>query len=255
MGCAVIDEAMKDSAITISAGFGKYNDQLSGIDLGDLTGKKDLNLYTSDDLTKVISVADIIIDFSSPELSLKAAEIAAEKKKVFVSGTTGFSNQEFKILQEYAKNTVILWSSNMSIGINLLHMLVAQTSKLLNNNFDTEIIEMHHKHKKDSPSGTAISLGKTIANAKKLTFDKVAKLSREGRDCQRETDEIGFATIRGGSVIGDHTVIFADDNERIELSHKAVHRNIFAAGALKAAKWAKNQKPGFYSIKDVLADI
>lgn len=253
MGCAVIDEASKDGSIDISAGFGKYNNQLSGVSFEEISGRSELkHITTSDNLINVVAASDVVIDFSSPKLSLEVARIVAEQKKALVSGTTGFSNEDLELLQKHSQNSVILWSSNMSIGINLLNILVAKACTALNSNFDTEVIEMHHRYKKDSPSGTAITLGQTIAEAKNLDFDKVSRLSREGIDCERQQDEIGFATLRGGSVVGDHTVIFADDNERIELTHKAVNRNIFAAGAIRAAKWAVQQTPGFYSIKNVI---
>lgn len=252
MGCAVLNEALKDPSITISGGFGRYNDKASGVPFSEITGNNNFNIKTSHSIADATIESNIIIDFSTPTLSLEAAEIAAAQKKTFISGTTGFTNKEFQTLEKYSKDTPILWSSNMSIGINLLNILISQTCNILDDNFDTEILEMHHKFKKDAPSGTAITLGKTIANAKNLDFDKVAKLSREGRECDRKKDEIGFATLRGGSVVGDHSVIFTNDNERIEISHKAINRNIFAAGALRAAKWAQNQEPGFYSMQDVL---
>ena len=254
MGLAIIDEISKDLDLFLSGGFGRYQDQLSGVNLGQISNNRNLDIFTSDTISNAVYGSDIIIDFSSPELSLQAAQIAAQKKQVLVSGTTGFTDNDFALLQAYAEDTTIIWSSNMSIGINLLNILIKHSCNILGEDFDTEILEMHHKFKKDSPSGTAISLGKTIAQAKNLNFNKVAQLSREGNDLERKANEIGFATLRGGSVIGDHKVIFASEEERIEMSHKAVNRNIFAKGAIRAAKWAyKNgKKKGFYSITDVL---
>jgi 4-hydroxy-tetrahydrodipicolinate reductase len=254
MGLAIIEEIAKDSNLSLVGGFGKYKNQLSKVNLGELINNNNINIYSSKTISEATLDSDIIIDFSLPSLSLQAAKIAAQKKKIFVSGTTGFTDQDFTKLQSYAQDTTIIWSSNMSIGVNLLNILIARSCDILGEDFDTEILEMHHKFKKDSPSGTAISLGKTIAKAKKLNFNEVAKLSREGNDLERKANEIGFATLRGGSVIGDHKVIFASEEERIEISHKAVNRNIFAKGAIRAAKWAyKNgKKKGFYSITDVL---
>ena len=252
MGCTIINETLKSSFFSLSGGYGKYQNTLSGIDLGEIANGKKINIFTSDSLEKVIDSCDTVIDFSAPQLSLKAAKIASSKSKIFVSGTTGFTDSEFTQLKSLANNSPFIWASNMSIGVNLLNMLIEKSCQILDDSFDTEIIEMHHKHKKDAPSGTAISLGKSIASAKNLDFNEVSTLSREGITSERKTNEIGFATLRGGSVIGDHTVIFAGENEQIELTHKAVNRNIFANGALRTAKWAKDQAPGFYSIKDTL---
>jgi len=228
MGQTIVSEITKDDKVTLVSGFGRHESGDSGFDLG--------GVITSDNLEDVIGAADAIIDFSSPELTLTAAEIAGRLGKTYICGTTGFTDEEFARFQSLAKNSAFLWGSNMSIGINLLISLIKQSCKVLDSEFDTEIVEMHHRYKKDAPSGTAISLGKAVAEAKGLDFNQVAQLSREGIMDERARDEIGFATLRGGSVIGDHTVIFAEDNERIELTHKAVNRNIFARGAIKAAK-------------------
>jgi len=251
MGLSIMEEIAKDDGLELVSGFARYEDKNSGVDLGELAFNKKNGILTSANLEEVIAAADSIIDFSSIELTLQAAEIASKLGKTYVCGTTGFNEEQFSKFQSFANNSAFLWSSNMSIGINLLTALIKQACKTLDSDFDTEIIEMHHRYKKDAPSGTAISLGKAIAEAKGLDFDKVAQLSREGIIEPRAKDEIGFATLRGGSVIGDHTVIFAEDNERIELSHKAVSRNIFAKGALRAAKWSNSKEPGLYSIQDM----
>ena len=254
MGIAIIDEIAESSFFQLSGGFGRYQEQLSGVNLGQLSNNHNIDISTAQTIADAIIDSDAVIDFSAPNLSLEAAEIASKEGKIFVSGTTGFTDIQFQQLQEYAKQIPIIWSSNMSIGINLLNILIANSCNILDSSFDTEIVEMHHKFKKDAPSGTAISLGKSIAKAKGLEFNDIAQLSREGTDLQRKENEIGFATLRGGSVIGDHKVIFASNEERIEISHKAVNRNIFAKGALRAARWAKDKKKtaGFYSIQDVL---
>jgi 4-hydroxy-tetrahydrodipicolinate reductase len=207
--------------------------------------------FLSDNIEEVVSKADIIIDFSNVELSLEVAKIARFHKKNYICGTTGFSDTEFKSLRNLADNSVFIWGSNMSIGINLLISLINKSCNILGNDFDTEIIEMHHRNKKDSPSGTAISLGKEIATAKNLDFNKVAKLSREGTKNIRADNEIGFASFRAGAVIGNHEVVFANDSEIISLKHEACDRSIFAKGSLKAALWSVSKENGFYNIKDI----
>lgn len=208
-------------------------------------------LLLSSDINEVISGVDVVIDFSNPDLSLEVANAANKKHINYICGTTGFTDEQFTKLKILAENSVFIWGSNMSIGINLLLALIKKSSSILGDQFNAEIIEMHHKYKKDSPSGTAISLGKAIADSRNHDFNKVAKLSREGILAERSNDEIGFATLRGGSVIGDHQVIFAEDSEIITLGHKACDRAIFAKGALKAALAAQNKANGFYNIQDI----
>lgn len=210
---------------------------------------------TNTDLNAIIQSADAIIDFSAPELSLQAIAIAAEHKKIYVCGTTGFTNEEFELFKTIGHTTTTLWASNMSIGVNVLNILAEQAAKMLKN-YDAEIVEMHHRNKKDSPSGTAITLGKHIAKARGVNFDKVAVKSREGITTEiRNRDEIGFATLRGGSVIGDHSAIFAGNNDTITISHHAQDRSIFASGAIDAAIWCQNKSHGFYSIQDMLTNF
>lgn len=253
MGVAVIQETLKNSIFQLSAGYATLPTNEAN-DLGEIANLRPIGIKASTDLSATIETAEIIIDFSAPELSLQAMNIAAAQQKIFVSGTTGFNDAEFNQIEQYAQQIPILWSANMSIGVNLLHKLVTLTAQQLDSDFATEILEMHHQYKKDAPSGTALALGKTLAAAKNIDFNSSAKLSREGICGERQKDEIGFATLRGGSVVGEHSVIFAAENEIIELTHKAVNRNIFAHGALQAAKWlySNNKSAGLYSIADLL---
>jgi 4-hydroxy-tetrahydrodipicolinate reductase len=206
-----------------------------------------------EDIVQFVKNCDAVIDFSSPILSLEIAKECVVQQKILVCGTTGFNEDEINILQESAKNTQIIWSANMSIGINILLETVSKVARSLYD-FDIEILEMHHNKKIDAPSGTALMIGNKIAAARKVSLAETGKMSRFGNNCKREPGEIGFATLRGGDVIGDHKIIFAGQGERLEFSHKASNRNIFAKGALRAVIWASNKDAGrLYSMADVLA--
>jgi 4-hydroxy-tetrahydrodipicolinate reductase len=252
MGFAIANEILKDPKLFLISGYGRVNNKEKTIDLGELIFGKKNNVIISDNLENVIAPVDVIIDFSAADLSLQTAKIASKLKKIYVCGTTGFTDSELKKLKGLATNSPFLWSSNMSIGINLVTMLVKQAAVNLADYYDIEIIEAHHRYKKDSPSGTALSIGKEIAKVKKLDFNKIANLSRSGNDLERKKNEIGFSAIRGGSIIGDHKICFISDNEKIEISHSAFDRSIFASGAIYAAKLLANKKPGFYTIEDLL---
>jgi 4-hydroxy-tetrahydrodipicolinate reductase len=205
-----------------------------------------------DDLSKCIERADVVIDFTSPEGSLTHAKIAAEKNKAIVIGTTGFSEEQKAKLTSLLQKTPSVWAPNMSVGVNVLLNLVEQAARHLGHDYDVEIIEAHHRQKKDAPSGTAIALGEAAAHALKLNFKKVACYHREGQTGERPKDQIGMQTIRAGDIVGDHTVMFAGIGERLELTHRATSRENFARGAVLAAQWVVGKNPGVYSMKDVL---
>ena len=211
-------------------------------------------IVVTDNAEEVIAASDAIIDFTSPESTLACAEATVRLKKIHIIGTTGVSAEQENKLAEYAKETVIVKASNFSIGVNILQGLVEKTAALVGpKDYDIEILEMHHKHKVDAPSGTALMLGNAAALGRGVQLDDVACYAREGQTGARPEGEIGFATLRGGGVVGDHTAIFASDGELIELTHKAGDRSVFAAGALRAAGWAKGQKAGrVYTMQDVL---
>ena len=193
-----------------------------------------------------------LLDFTIPAATLALAELAARKGLVHVIGTTGLSGENEKLIAEAAKRAVIVKSGNMSMGVNLLAALVKRVAKTLDEDFDIEIVEMHHNKKIDAPSGTALMLGRAAAEGRGIDLDQRSERGRDGHTGARTRGDIGFASLRGGSVVGDHTVIFAGPAERIELSHKAEDRMIFARGAVRAALWARGQKPGLYSMADVL---
>jgi len=196
--------------------------------------------------------ADAVIDFSAPEHSVGLAALASTHKKILVSGTTGLNSTQKEALIRAGEHTRVVWSANMSVGVNLLMALVEHAAHTLGPESDIEIVEMHHRHKVDAPSGTAIALGDAAAKGRGVNLNEVWVKSRDGHTGPRKSGTIGFSTMRGGDVIGDHTVMFAGQGERIELSHKASNRDIFARGALVAASWAANKPNGFYTMRDVV---
>src|SRR6516225_1113061 len=193
-----------------------------------------------------------LLDFTVPAATLALAEHTARKGCVHIIGTTGLTGENEKLIEQAAKRAVIVKSGNMSMGVNLLAALVKQVAKTLDEDFDIEILEMHHNKKIDAPSGTALMLGRAAAEGRRVDLDQRSVRGRDGVTGARCAGDIGFAALRGGSVVGDHTVIFAGPAERIELAHKAEDRMIFARGALRAALWARGRKPGLYSMADVL---
>jgi 4-hydroxy-tetrahydrodipicolinate reductase len=205
-----------------------------------------------DDLSAVIGKADVVIDFSLHSATPPIAELCAKNKKALVIGTTGHTDQEKSAIANRQSAIPIVWSSNFSTGVNTLFWLTRKAAEILGPGFDLEIIEMHHRTKKDAPSGTAKSLAEILAEVRRQQLDKVARHGRVGIVGERTAAEIGVHSVRGGDVVGDHTVIFANTGERLELTHKASSRDTFATGALRAAQWAVKQKPGLYDMQDVL---
>jgi 4-hydroxy-tetrahydrodipicolinate reductase len=253
MGQALALEIISNNLFDISGALVREGYDEVGEDIGEFLGLENkTNSLITDNLEKLFSDADAVIDFSSSELTLRCAEMCAKKNKILISGTTGLTDEEKEKLEKYSHNCIIVHSGNMSIGINLLLNLVEETSSLLREDYDTEVLEMHHRNKKDAPSGTALMLGQAIAKGKNLNFGEVSRRVRDGVIGPRETNEIGFAVLRGGDVVGEHTVIFAGIGERLELSHKATSRLIFVNGAIRATIWAFKKEKGLYSMQDVL---
>jgi 4-hydroxy-tetrahydrodipicolinate reductase len=223
-----------------------------GKDAGELAGTGANNVIITNDIEHALKNADAIVDFTTPETSVSFSKIAAKHKLVHVIGTTGCSQEQDAEIASAGATARVVKSGNMSLGVNLLSVLVKQAAKALGDDWDIEVLEMHHKHKVDAPSGTAFLLGQAAADGRDIDLHDNSVRSRDGHTGARETGSIGFATLRGGSVIGDHTVLLSGEGEQIELSHSARDRSIFARGAVKAAIWAKPQTPGFYSMFDVL---
>jgi 4-hydroxy-tetrahydrodipicolinate reductase len=205
-----------------------------------------------DDLGAVLSQGDVVIDFTFHESTLAFARLCAARQKAIVIGTTGHSEAERKELTALSAQIPMVWSANYSTGVNALFWLTRKAAEILGPGFDLEIVEIHHRLKKDAPSGTADTLAKILAGARQQQLEKVARHGREGLVGERTSAEIGLHSVRGGDVVGDHTVIFAGAGERVELTHKASSRDTFAFGALRAALWAVGKKPGLYDMQDVL---
>jgi 4-hydroxy-tetrahydrodipicolinate reductase len=205
-----------------------------------------------DDLGAVIARGDVVVDFSSHTATPGVAEMCAKHKKALVIGTTGHTDTGTFKIREAKTQIPIVWASNFSTGVNMLFWLTRKAAEILGPDFDLEIVEMHHRLKKDAPSGTAKSLAEILANVRKLQLEKVARHGRAGIVGERTPTEIGIHSVRGGDVVGDHTVIFANTGERLELTHKASSRDAFANGALRAVLWVVKQKPGLYDMQDVL---
>ncbi len=253
MGRALIAAITESTGIKVAGAVERAGSASIGLDAGTLAGLQPLGVQVSDDLEAALSQADGLIDFTAPAATLRFAEVAARLGKVHIIGTTGFgADEEAQLPELAAKGAVMVKSGNMSLGVNLLGKLVEQAARSLDADFDIEVVEMHHKHKVDAPSGTALLLGESAALGREIDLRSNAVMSREGITGSRERGSIGFATLRGGSVIGEHTVILAGEGERIELTHKAQDRSVFARGAVKAALWAKDKPVGYYSMMDVL---
>ena len=223
-----------------------------GQDLGDLAGLGGLGRTVTSDAAKLFADVDAVIDFTAPAASVAHAELAGQTGTVLVIGTTGLTAEHSAAIERSAKTAAIVAAPNMSLGVNLLLALVERVAASLDPDYDIEIVEMHHRHKVDAPSGTALALGHAAAAGRKVDLDAVAQKVRDGITGERRRGDIGFATLRGGDVTGEHTVVFAAEGERLELTHKASTREVFAHGAVKAALWARGQGPGLYTMTDVL---
>jgi len=226
--------------------------ELLGKDSGVLAGLPANGVKLSADLWSMSANADGILDFTVPGATIANVAIAAERGLVHVIGTTGLSVSDDAVIKSVTSRAIVVQSGNMSLGVNLLAALVKRVAQSLDEDFDIEILEMHHKAKIDAPSGTALMLGEAAAEGRQITLQAHSARGRDGHTGARPSGDIGFASLRGGTVSGDHSVIFAGPSERITLSHHAEDRMIFAHGALRAALWAHGKKPGFYTMADVL---
>jgi 4-hydroxy-tetrahydrodipicolinate reductase len=252
MGRTLVKAIADSKDFTLAGALEDARSPLIGWDAGTLAGMPENGVKLVGDAGPLLERADGIVDFTAPSATVAFAELAASAGKVHIIGTTGLSAAEEAKVKEAAKRAVIVKSGNMSLGVNLLAALTRRVAKTLDESFDIEILEMHHNQKVDAPSGTALMLGRAAAEGRGVDLDKHKVASRDGYTGARKPGDIGFAALRGGSVVGEHSVIFAGPAERVELTHKAEDRMIFARGALHAALWARTQKPGLYSMMDVL---
>ncbi|MFU0504495.1 4-hydroxy-tetrahydrodipicolinate reductase [Pseudaminobacter sp. NGMCC 1.201702] len=253
MGQTLIRAINAIEGATLAGAIERPGSPFIGRDAGELAGIGILNVPITDDPLPAFAKADGVIDFSTPAAGVEFSGYAAQARIVHVIGTTGFSTEDDAKIAAAARHATIVKSGNMSLGVNLLCILVEQAARALGpDDFDIEVLEMHHRHKVDAPSGTALLLGDAAAAGRGIDLRENSVRVRDGYTGPREAGSIGFATLRGGSVVGDHSVILAGTGERITLAHNAEDRAIFARGAVKAALWARGRKPGLYSMRDVL---
>lgn len=257
MGRMLVAAIAATPGVTLAGALEREGAAVVGQDAGALAGLEPLGVAVTADALEVFVVADGVIDFSSPAATTQFADLAAQARIAHVIGTTGLSAADLARIGRAAWHAPIVRSGNMSLGVNLLAGLVKRVARTLGEDFDIEILEMHHRMKVDAPSGTALLLAESAAAGREISLDERSVRSRDGHTGARRPGDVGFATLRGGSVVGDHTVVFAGTGERLELSHRAEDRSIFATGAIKAALWARGRKPGLYGMSDVLglADV
>ena len=253
MGQALIRTIAEIDGVHLAGAIERPGSDALGKDAGELAGLGSNGVIVTDDALPVFAQAEGVLDFTAPAATLEFADLAAQARIVHIIGTTGMDESHESRLHAASRHARIVKSGNMSLGVNLLSVLVRQAAKALDaSDWDIEVLEMHHRHKVDAPSGTALLLGEAAAEGREIALAENSVRVRDGHTGPRETGSIGFATLRGGSVIGEHSVLLAGEGETVELTHRATDRSIFARGAVRAALWARAQKPGYYSMLDVL---
>jgi 4-hydroxy-tetrahydrodipicolinate reductase len=252
MGRMLVRTIGEMPGVAVAAALERAGSDALGKDAGVVAGLSPVGVPITDDPLQAVVNADGIVDFTAPAASVELAALAAQARIVHVIGTTGLSPSDLKKIDAAARHAVIVRSGNMSLGVILLAALVERAAVSLGPDWDIEILEMHHKMKVDAPSGTALLLGESVARGRNIALAERSVRSRDGHTGARREGDIGFATLRGGSVVGDHSVIFAGTSERLEFTHRAEDRAIFARGAIRAALWGRGKKPGHYSMADVL---
>ncbi|KAB0484828.1 dihydrodipicolinate reductase [Pseudomonas reinekei] len=252
MGKTLIEAVQQAPGAGLTAAVDRPDSTLVGADAGELAAIGRIGVPLSGDLDRVVDEFDVLIDFTHPTVTLKNLAFCRKHNKAMIIGTTGFSVEEKELLAEAGKDIPIVFAANFSVGVNLCLKLLDTAARVLGDDVDIEITEAHHRHKVDAPSGTAVRMGEVIADALGRDLKKVAVYGREGQTGARDRETIGFATVRAGDIVGDHTVLFAADGERVEITHKASSRMTFAKGAVRAALWLDGREPGLYDMQDVL---
>lgn len=252
MGRELVRAISATPGCSVAGGTERRDSPAIGADLGVLSGLEPLGVKVTSDALELLTRADAVLDFTAPAATVELAGLAANARIVHVIGTTGLSPQDEAAIRAAARHAVIVKAGNMSLGVNLLTAITRKVAEALDADFDIEIVEMHHKMKVDAPSGTALMLGQAAAIGRGVELSSHSVRVRDGHTGARRRGDIGFATLRGGNVVGEHTVIFAGEGERIELTHRATDRGIFARGAVKAALWGRGREPGLYTMADVL---
>ena len=252
MGRMLTQTITETEGATLVAACEQADSPFLGQDAGELANVGKLGVSIGDDSAAVFDAADAVLEFSIPAATVAHARQAAEHGTAHIIGTTGLSAADEAVLHEAAKTAPIVYAPNMSVVVTLMFALVERVAGLLGPDYDIEIVEMHHKHKIDAPSGTAVGLGQAAARGRDVDLNTVAQWSREGQTGARRQGDIGFAALRGGDVVGEHTVMFAAPGERLELSHRCTDRQLFARGAVRAGLWSEGKSPGLYTMKDIL---
>jgi len=252
MGRMLIEAVQNNPQTTLKAAIERQGSSLVGADAGEVAAIGYLNVQIVDDLAAVIDDIDVLIDFSLPDATEKNMQVCAEHHVAMVIGTTGFNEQQEQVLAKASEKITIVYAGNYSTGVNLSLKLLGMAAKAFGNDADVEIIEAHHKHKIDAPSGTAYMMAEAVAEARGQNLKDVAIYGREGQTGERESGSIGIHAVRGGEIVGDHTVMFIADGEVVEITHRARARMTFAAGAVRAATWVVEQEVGQYNMQDVL---
>ncbi len=251
MGRMLVRAVAENSAAALVAATERPGSPLLGRDAGELAGAETLGIALTDSIDNA-PAADVIIDFTAPATTLAHAAYAAEHGVAMVIGTTGFDADQLEELRDTLAGSPVVMAANYSVGVNLALSLIERAARVLGNDYDAEIFEAHHKHKVDAPSGTALAMGQALAAARGVDLDDVSVLSREGITGARKPGDIGFSVVRGGNIVGEHKAMFIADEERIEISHIASDRMVFARGAVLAANWLSAQPAGWYDMQDVL---
>lgn len=252
MGSRIVNVLSTSEGIVLGGALEKKGQSLLGQDAGGPAGIPATGIKIVDDCSAALKAGDVLIDFTFPEVTLEHLKVCADLVKPVVIGSTGFTKEHLAEVAKYVHKVPCVLSPNMSVGVNVCFKVLADLAKKLGPDFDAEIVEMHHRLKKDAPSGTAVRMGEVVASALGRNYRDVAKFHREGITGVRTDAEIGMQTVRGGDIVGEHTVFFIGMGERIELTHRALTRDMFARGAVRAAKWVVGKKPGLYDMQDVL---
>jgi len=253
MGKALVEAVVANSGVTLTGAVVRSDSSLVGVDAGELAGIGKAGVAVVGNIESIVDDFDVLIDFSTLELTLANSKLCAQAGKSLVVGTTGFTADQKEQLNTAAAQTPLCLASNFSTGVNLTFKLLDIAAKVLGADSDVEIVEAHHRHKIDAPSGTALSMGEVVADALGRDLEKVAVYGREGQTGTRDKETIGFATVRAGDIVGEHTVMFCSEGERLEITHKASSRQAFARGAVRAAIWLTRQESGMFDMQDVLS--
>jgi 4-hydroxy-tetrahydrodipicolinate reductase len=252
MGKMLVQSVHEAQGLELGAAFERADSSLLGADAGELAGVGTLNVAITSDVGAHSEQFDVVIDFTVPAATLATAKVCADNGKAMVVGTTGFTESELAQLHQAAQTIALFMAPNMSVGVNLVFKLIEDAARALGDTVDVEVMETHHRHKTDAPSGTAVRMGEVLAETLGRDLASVAQYGREGITGERERETIGFHSLRVGDVVGEHTVVFAGEGERIEITHRAQSRMNFAQGAIRAVQWLQDKPPGIYNMQELL---